>query len=312
MTSVHEGGEHMAVDYATLKKGGWMRQKQKNKFALRVHVVGGHLTGKQLTAIQDVADRFGNGYVHLTARQAVEIPYMDVEDVEEIKAALAAGGVKPSVCGPRVRTTTACQGAATCPSGCIDTYDLAVKIDARYFARELPGKFKFGITGCRNNCLKTEENDLGIKGGEQVTWKEEGCIGCGVCVKACREDAIKMEDGKITVDYEKCSLCGRCEKACPTGTWDVNPGYTLSFGGLFGNHIHRGQELVPFVQSEEQLYRICDAVIQFYDDNAVANDRLQFCIERVGEERFKQVVQDAYYDRPYQGDFTHKPVAERG
>jgi hypothetical protein len=31
----------MAVDYATLKKGGFMRQKQKNNFSLRIRVVGG-------------------------------------------------------------------------------------------------------------------------------------------------------------------------------------------------------------------------------------------------------------------------------
>ena len=32
------------VDYATLKKGGFMRQKQKNNFSLRLAVVGGNLT----------------------------------------------------------------------------------------------------------------------------------------------------------------------------------------------------------------------------------------------------------------------------
>ena len=31
----------MAVDYSTLKKGGFMRQKQKNCFSLRLAVVGG-------------------------------------------------------------------------------------------------------------------------------------------------------------------------------------------------------------------------------------------------------------------------------
>ena len=30
----------MAVDYAALKKGGFMRQKQKNNFSLRLQVVG--------------------------------------------------------------------------------------------------------------------------------------------------------------------------------------------------------------------------------------------------------------------------------
>ena len=33
----------MAVDYAALKKGGFMRQKQKNNFSLRLQVVGGNL-----------------------------------------------------------------------------------------------------------------------------------------------------------------------------------------------------------------------------------------------------------------------------
>ena len=44
----------MAVDYATLKKGGFMRQKQKNNFSLRLRVVGGNLTAKQLATIAGV------------------------------------------------------------------------------------------------------------------------------------------------------------------------------------------------------------------------------------------------------------------
>ena len=38
----------MAVDYTTLKKGGFMRQKQKNNFSLRLAVVGGNFTSKNL------------------------------------------------------------------------------------------------------------------------------------------------------------------------------------------------------------------------------------------------------------------------
>ena len=190
----------MAVDYAALKKGGWMRQKQKNMFALRIHVVGGTLTADQLDGIRKVAEKYGHGYVHLTARQSLEIPWMGIDDIEEIKKDLAEYGVTPSVCGPRVRTTTACQGTLTCPSACIDTQDLAQKIDERYFARELPGKFKFGCTGCQNNCLKTEENDIGVKGATRVEWIEDKCIACGVCVKACRAGALEMKDDKIILD----------------------------------------------------------------------------------------------------------------
>lgn len=282
----------MAVDYTTLKKGGFMRQKQKNHFSLRLRVVGGNLTATQLAKIAEVAEKFGDGHVHLTSRQSVEIPFIKLEQIEEVKKALGEGGVEPGVCGPRVRTVTACQGEAICPSGCIDTYALAKELDDRYFARELPHKFKFGITGCQNNCLKSEENDLGIKGGIQVRWREEDCIQCGVCVKACRSNAITLEDGKISVDESKCNFCGRCYKACPTEAWDTVHGYIVSFGGLFGNSISKGEAIIPFLPDKETLLKVCDATIQFFADHAKPGERFKFTLDRVGRESFENLIQE--------------------
>ena len=81
----------MAVDYAALKKGGFMRQKQKNNFSLRLQVVGGNLTAENLKKIAEVAEKYGDGHVHLTSRQSVEIPFVKLDDVEEVKAELAKG-----------------------------------------------------------------------------------------------------------------------------------------------------------------------------------------------------------------------------
>ena len=159
MNSAWHGNEDIMaekVDYGTLKKGGFMRQKQKNNFSLRLAVVGGYLTAENLTKIAEVAEKYGDGHVHLTSRQGVEIPFIKLKDIDAVKEELAEGGCRPGVCGPRVRTVTACQGNAICPSGNIDSYDIAVKLDERYFGRELPHKFKFGVTGCQNNCLKAE------------------------------------------------------------------------------------------------------------------------------------------------------------
>ena len=81
------------VDYATLKKGGFMRQKQKNNFSLRLACVGGALTAENLKKIAEVAEKYGDGYVHLTSRQGVEIPFIKLDDIDDVTADLAKGGM---------------------------------------------------------------------------------------------------------------------------------------------------------------------------------------------------------------------------
>ncbi len=282
------------VDYAALKKGGFMRQKQKNTFSLRLQVVGGQVTVEQLKTISEVADKYGDGYVHLTSRQSIEIPFVKLDDVEVVKEELAKGDCRPGVCGPRVRTITACQGNAVCPSGNIDTQALAEKLNDRYFGRELPHKFKFGVTGCQNNCLKAEENDVGIKGALDVKWVKDDCINCGVCIKACRTGALKFEGDDIVLDESKCNNCGRCVKSCPTNAWLGESAYLLSFGGTFGNNIEKGYEFLPLIKSEEQLFKITDAAIDFFDENAKPSERFRKTIERVGEDKLKEKLQEAY------------------
>lgn len=41
------------------------------------------------------------------------------------------------------------------------------------------------------------------------------CIGCGICVKNCPEQAIKVEEFHAIIDYEKCTSCGACIEKCP-------------------------------------------------------------------------------------------------
>lgn len=44
------------------------------------------------------------------------------------------------------------------------------------------------------------------------------CVACGVCLKACRKEAISIYKGCYAqVDDTKCVGCGMCAKACPAG-----------------------------------------------------------------------------------------------
>jgi dissimilatory sulfite reductase (desulfoviridin) alpha/beta subunit len=283
------------IDYGTLKKGGFMRQIQKDMFSLRLRVIGGQLRADQLQKISRVAEKYCHGYVHITSRQGVEIPFVAFSDIEAVKRELAEAGLEPGACGPRARTVTACQGAAICPSGLIETSELAKELDARYFGRELPHKFKLGITGCRNNCLKAEGNDLGIKGGILPEWRNKICTFCGLCEAVCPAKIIKVDKEKkhLAFEKDKCSYCGKCVKSCPTGAWEGKNGYLLSFGGMFGNEIMSGLYLLPIVFEKEKVFKAVDAAIYFFVNYGKAGERLGRTITRVGPDLFQKQLQEA-------------------
>jgi len=61
-----------------------------------------------------------------------------------------------------------------------------------------------------------------------LAYDAEGCIACGMCVRACPSKCIALAnavspEGKrmpkiewYTLDYGRCNFCGFCEEACPT------------------------------------------------------------------------------------------------
>lgn len=57
------------------------------------------------------------------------------------------------------------------------------------------------------------------------TIDKDKCNGCGICVKACPQDVIRMgDDGKAVIKYvEDCIVCLYCEEDCPTEAIFVSP-----------------------------------------------------------------------------------------
>lgn len=278
------------IDYDSLKTGGFMRQRQKDIFAFRLRIVGGRVEAPQLRALADAAEKYGDGHVHITTRQGIEIPFVHLEHVENIRNDLADAGIPKGTCGPRVRGLVACQGDTVCPRGLVNPQDIAQKLDKTYFAMEVPHKFKISISGCPASCAKPQENDFGIMGGVDPKWLGDLCTGCGLCQEICRKDAILVEDGEVFFDREKCDFCGDCISSCPSDAWIIDKtGFTLLIGGKVGRFPQLGVKFAELV-SETELYGILEKTIQFFHENARKGERIGDTIQRVGLETFKKTV----------------------
>ena len=89
-----------------------------------------------------------------------------------------------------------------------------------------------GVHGIAVGMLSEKEIDANIAlfsgiAPEEACWKElesrtrrlaimkNFCKGCGNCVDACINGALRMEDGKPVVDEAACVLCGYCGAECP-------------------------------------------------------------------------------------------------
>lgn len=273
------------ADYKELKKGGMMRQAEAGLFSVRLHVVGGHLDTWQLRAIREAADRYGRGRVHLTSRQGVEIPCVPQNSLAALKEFLGPSGVGVGVSGPTVRTVTACQGCKVCPSGVIDSPVLAEAVDREFYGKPVPHKFKVGISGCVNNCMKAEENDAGIKGWIGPRWEKPACDLCGICEAVCPTKAILRSagDGGLVIDPALCIGCGDCIASCPSGGMrEEGRGYRLFAGGKFGRKPFLGKRILGVLRTKEEAMAAITAVLDFFRAHGNPGERFGDTLQRTG------------------------------
>ena len=74
---------------------------------------------------------------------------------------------------------------------------------------------------CTDCCAIQFYEDVGLKDVRKPSrfrpvWREEPCVGCGVCITRCNYDAIHLSNGAVTIDADKCKGCGNCVVTCPT------------------------------------------------------------------------------------------------
>ena len=297
----------MGLDINTkkLKKNAFRVSKERGIGASRIRVPGGYLNAEVLGMVQEIAQTYGNGYVHLTTRQGFEIEGIRLEDMDEINKKLQPIIEKldinqeiPNTGYPAsgTRNVSACIGNNVCPFANYNTAEFAKEIEKAVFPNDL--HFKIALTGCPNDCAKARMHDFGIIGMTMPQYDPLRCVNCQACVKACKSlsvDALRVENYKIVRDEEKCVGCGVCITKCPTRafTRSKKKYYKLTIMGRTGKRNPRlGEDFLIWADAENIVKIILNTykfVEKYIAKNAPGGkEHIGYIIDRVGFEEYKK------------------------
>lgn len=298
----------MTYNTKKLIKNAFRISKVRGETAIRIRVPGGHLAARHLGVIKDLAEKFGNGTVHLTTRQGYEIPGVKLADLDQVKQFMAemiyaiegdsqVALAKPEAGYPSAgtRNVAACIGNRVCQFSNADTTRLAQKIEKAIYPNNY--HLKVALTGCPNDCIKAHLHDIGIIAGIEPEYDQEKCIACEACLDNCRKrvtNALSIENYRIFRDEEYCIECGECILKCPTRAMSRGQQlYRIIVGGRTGKKNPRLANTFITYASEEVVLAVCKNVYTFIDrciDRELPKEHLGYIIDRLGIAEFTKVV----------------------
>ena len=280
----------------SVKGRGFLRNRGTDCFSGRIVTVAGLFTPDQLHAIAECSEKYGNGKVIFTARLAAEIVGIPFDKIPEAEAFMAERGLYFGGTGAKVRPITACKGT-TCVYGNIDTQALAKVIYDKFYIGmrdvKLPHKFKIGVGGCPNSCMKPSLNDVGVEGCRAFSFDSELCRGCKKCAVAesCPTKAVSVVNGKAVIDTSKCTSCGVCVGKCPFGAVPKEAASVcrVCVGGTWGKTQRMGT-LLNSVYSADEVPSVIEKVMLWYKENGYVKERLGATVDRIGTDALEAAL----------------------
>ena len=280
----------------SVKARGFLRNRGTECFSGRVVTVAGSFTPDELRTVAECAERFGNGKVIFTSRLCAEIVGIPYENIPLAEAFLKEHGLAFGGTGAKVRPITACKGT-TCVFGNIDTQALAKEIFDKFYigmaSVKLPHKFKIGVGGCPNSCMKPSLNDVGIEGCKAFFFDGELCRGCKKCAVAesCPSGAVTVKDGKAVIDKQRCTKCGVCVGKCPFGAIPKEAASMcrIFVGGTWGKKQRMGT-LLSSLYHPEEICSVIEKVLLWYRENGFVKERLGKTIDRLGVDALEAAI----------------------
>ncbi len=146
---------------------GVYEQRTAGKFMVRVRIPAGLALPDQLSKIAELSKLYGNGVVHVTTRQDLQIHEVKIEDTPSVLEGLLESGLSSRGGGGNtVRNISACPRAGICPAEAFDVTPYAIATAEYLLANRtsfnLPRKYKIAFSGCSDDCALASVADLGF------------------------------------------------------------------------------------------------------------------------------------------------------
>ncbi|MCJ7693455.1 MAG: hypothetical protein MUO22_08585 [Sedimentisphaerales bacterium] len=141
---------------------GVIIQRDKKTYAVAPHIPCGVVKPETLRKLADVSEKYGAQALKITSAARIAVVGIEEKDVDAVWSEL---GMSPGFAvGLCVRSVKACPGTTFCKRGMQDSLGVGLKLDGKYHGKEVPGKFKMGVSGCPNQCAETCIKDVGLVG----------------------------------------------------------------------------------------------------------------------------------------------------
>jgi dissimilatory sulfite reductase (desulfoviridin) alpha/beta subunit len=281
-------------DHTLYARGGIITERNVDFATVRLRVPAGVLTAAQIKQLAKISEKYGDGSLHLTMRQTVEIPHVKPDTLQKIAKDLEKNGTPIGAEHNEVVNIMACPGTERCKYANCETIDLARKIDEKVFGKELPIRVRIAVSGCTHMCNSPLLNDIGIIGRIRPLRTPGLCTGCGTCVEYCRECAISIKNGISALDESKCVQCGICIHSCPYHLLKSEYAhYQITVGGRRGASPRAGVELIT-VETEEEVVEVVDRIIYWIYRTAWSDRLLADQMDEIGFDKFAEGIRKEF------------------
>ncbi|MCK9306209.1 MAG: hypothetical protein M0P17_01635 [Methanoculleus sp.] len=191
---------------ANIPAKGAIVQRDLETFSISPHIPGGFADPALLRKIADVAEKYGAKYVKLTGAQRIAIIGIHEEDLD---AAWAEFTDSSKAIGLTIRSIQMCPGTRACKRAKQDSPGLGFALDAEFYGKPAPAKFKMGVSGCSNCCSDAWLKDLGFFGTDDGFKAVVGGKGGGTAkvgrelADGLTEDQAVALAGKVVAFYRE-------------------------------------------------------------------------------------------------------------